>query len=140
MREIRKYAFFALCALALGLFSGCMTSGGTDVDKSGGTYRVTANSMLLNNYIRVTERSTRLVNGLLEAQIRGQNVKNKDVQFEYRFVWLDSDGIRLDTEMSIWKPLALHAKEQAFMTGVAPTPDAVDFLMTVRFAQKSSRW
>ena len=61
MRAIRqeKYAFFALCALALGLSAGCMTSGGTDVDKSGGTYRVTANSMLLNNYIRVTERSTR---------------------------------------------------------------------------------
>ncbi len=101
---------------------------------------MTANSLVLNNHIRVIERSTRLVNGLLEAQVRGQNVKSKDIQFEYRFVWLDKDGVRLDTGMTAWKPLGLHAKEVALMTGLPSTPEAVDFIMSVRFAQQSNCW
>ena len=126
--------------LAMTLVSGCYSSAPTTVEKQGADYKVIANSLLLNNHIRVVERSTRLVNGLLEAQVRGQNVKDKDVQFEYRFVWLDKDGVRLDTEMTTWKPLALHAKEVALMTGIAPTPEATDFLMAVRFAKQSKRW
>ena len=126
--------------LAAGLMGGCLSSAPTTVEKQGSEYKVIANSLLLNNHIRVVERSTRLVNGLLEAQVRGQNIKGKDIQFEYRFVWLDKDGVRLDTEMTTWKPLALHAKEVALMTAIAPTPEATDFLMAVRFAQQSSRW
>jgi len=42
--------------------------------------------------------------------------------------------------MTTWKPLALHAKEVALMTGIAPTPEATDFLMAVRFAHQATRW
>jgi uncharacterized protein YcfL len=126
--------------LAMALMGGCLSSAPTTVEKQGSEYKVIANSLLLNNHIRVVERSTRLVNGLLEAQVRGLNLKGRDVQFEYRFVWLDKDGIRLDTEMTTWKPLALHAKEVAYMAGLAPSPEAADFLMAVRFAQQSTRW
>lgn len=131
-------AFIALLIVVLA--GGCLSSAPTTVEKHGSGYKVIANSLLLNNHIRVVERSTRRVNGLLEAQVRGQNIKGKDVQFEYRFVWLDQDGIRLDTEMTTWKPLALHAKEVALMTGIAPTPEATDFLMAVRFAHQATRW
>jgi uncharacterized protein YcfL len=124
----------------LALAGGCYSSAPTTVEKQGGEYKVVANSLLLNNHIRVVERSTRLVNGLLEAQVRGQNITANDVQFEYRFVWLDKDGVKIDTGMTTWKPLALHGSEVAFMTGMAPTPEAVDFLMSVRFAQQSTRW
>lgn len=126
--------------LALALTGGCVSSAPTTVEKQGAEYTVIANSLVLNNHIRVVERSTRLVNGVLEAQVRGQNIKSKDIQFEYRFVWLNQDGIRLDTGMTVWKPLSLHAKEVAMMTGMAPTPEATDFLMAVRFAQQSRRW
>ncbi|NCC60132.1 MAG: DUF1425 domain-containing protein [Verrucomicrobiae bacterium] len=136
---MRCYSIAGAILIAV-MAAGCISSAPTTVEKSGGEYKVIANSMLLNNHIRVLERSTRRVNGLLEAQVRGLNIKGKDVQFEYRFVWLDQDGIRLDTEMTTWKPLALHAKEVAFMTGIAPTPEATDFLMAVRFAHQSTRW
>jgi uncharacterized protein YcfL len=122
------------------LVGGCLSSAPTTVEKHGSEYKVIANSLLLNNHIRVLERSTRRVNGLLEAQVRGQNIKGKDVQFEYRFVWLDQDGIRIETQSSTWKPMALHAKEIALMKGMAPSPEATDFLMAVRFAHKSTRW
>jgi len=130
------------CVFSIALLGvGCVSTGGsTTIEKQGEEYIVTANSLLLNNHIRVVERSTRVNNGLLEAQVRGQNLKDKDVQFEYRFIWLDADGVRLDTEMSTWKPLSLRAKDVALMTGLAPMREATDFLMAVRFAQQSSRW
>ncbi|MFC1452108.1 DUF1425 domain-containing protein [Verrucomicrobiota bacterium] len=129
----------ALALLAV-FSAGCVTSAPTTVEKQGDTYRVTVNSLILNKHIRVLERSTRRTNGLLEAQIRSQNVSRRDVQFEYRFIWLDADGIRLDTATSTWKPLHLAVKEAAFMTGICPSPDGVDFLMAVRFVQKATRW
>ena len=135
-----KISGIIVVALGMMLAGGCMSSAPTTVEKQGAEYEVIANSLLLNNHIKIVERNTRLVNGLLEAQIRGQNVKNKDIQFEYRFVWLDRDGIRLDTEMTTWKPLALHAKEVAMMSAIAPSPEATDFLMAVRFAHQSKRW
>jgi len=132
---------FGIVGLVLAMLgAGCTSSAPTTIEKQGAEYKVTANSMVLDNHIRVVERSTRITNGLLEAQVRGQNITGKDVQFEYRFVWLDKDGMKIDTEMSVWKPLALHAKEIAMMSGLAPTPEAVDFLMSVRFAQSSTRW
>ncbi len=135
-----KAAILCLLLMVAVAFTGCILSASTDVEKSGAEYNVTVNSLMLNNYIRVTQRSICYTNGLLVAQVRGQNVSKKDVQFEYRFVWLDKDGVKVDTETSTWKPMALHAKESAFMKGLCPSPEAVDFLMSVRFAHQSTRW
>lgn len=135
-----KTALLCLLSMAAVALAGCLSSAPTEVEKRGGEYAVTVNSLLLDNHIRVTERSTRRTNGLLEAQVRGQNVGRQDVQCEYRFIWLDPDGIRLDTETSTWKQLSLHAKESAFMTGICPSPDGTDFLLSIRFVHQSTRW
>jgi uncharacterized protein YcfL len=136
-----KNAFTLFSSTFFLLLGGCVaTSSSTTVEKSGSEYKVTVNSLVLDNHIRVTERSASRPDGLLKAQVRGKNMKAKDIQFEYRFIWLDADGMRIDTGMSIWKPLLLSGKEDAFMVGIAPTPQAVDFLLGVRFLQSSTRW
>jgi len=135
-----KTAMLCLLSMVAATITGCISSAPTEVEKRGAEYTVTVNSLILDNHIRVTERSTRRTNGLLEAQVRGQNVSKKDVQFEYRFIWLDKDGVKVETETSTWKQMALHAKESAFMTGTCPSPDATDFLMSVRFVHQSTRW
>ncbi len=136
------HACIAAAGLALAglVLAGCISSAPTVVEKQGEKYKVTANSVILQNHLKVVERSVRKINDFLEVQIRGQNVTRKDVQFEYRFIWLDEDGIELDSAMSTWKPMALHAKEEAVMKGMASTKDAVDFLMEVRFVSPSTRW
>ncbi len=140
MKKITGF-FKALATVGMCLLiCGCVTSRGTTVEKEYDTFRVEENSLFLNNYIKVRERMVERVNDLLKVQIRGQNVSSKDVQFEYRFVWLDGGGFQIDTGTSMWKPLNLHAREYAFMKGIAPTPAAVDFLMTVRFVRSASRW
>ena len=135
-----KTALLCLLTMVVVATSGCISSAPTEVEKRGAEYYVTVNSLILDNHIRVTERSTRRTNGLLEAQVRGQNVSMKDVQFEYRFIWLDAEGVQVDTGSSTWKQISLHAKESAFMSGICPSPDATDFLMSIRFVHQSTRW
>jgi len=99
-----------------------------------------ANSFILKNHIRLLEKHEATRNGLLDIQVRALNVTRRDVQFQYRFVWLDSGGMEIDTGISIWKSLNLHAKQTGFIRGTAPSPDAVGFRLAVRFAHKSTRW
>ncbi len=131
--------FSLLGAVAL-MATGCVSTAPIMVEKRDMDYRVDVNSLILDNHIRVTERVARKVNQLLEVQIRGQNISRRDIQLEYRFIWLDGDGIALGTPTSVWKPLNLHARETALMYGIASSPDAEDFLMSVRFVGKSTRW
>lgn len=137
---IAHIASLVLSVAWLGVNTGCISSASTTVEKSGGTYKVVANSMILNNHFKVTERNFRRVNGFAEAQVRGYNASKKDIQLEYRFVWLDADGFELDSESTPWKPLALAAKQEAFMTDIRPIPEATDFLLAVRFVHTSERW
>ncbi len=119
-------------ALAVG---GCRTTGPTTVEKRGSDYLVTPNSMLLNNNIRVTEYVTNRKNGLLHAQIRGQNISKTALHIEYRFEWMDGDGTVIESQMSPWKPLLVAPSETCFMNGLASSAAAVDFLFAVRLAQ-----
>ena len=147
-----------LLAIALGLCAlapaGCVNrvSGyppaGTSVEKittgNGTEYVVTVNSLIFDNHIRVTERSARRRGEepgagepdrrLLNAQVRGINVKSVPLVCEYRFIWLDADGIRLHTGVDAWKKLTLDPGGTAFMDAIASTPEAVDFFMEMKFA------
>jgi uncharacterized protein YcfL len=119
-------------ALVILAGSGCAATGTATVEKRALTYRVKANAMILEDTIRITESHAQKVNGLLKVQVRGENATGKTLRFEYRFVWLDSGGVVAETPTSIWKPMRLAAGETVFLNGMAATPDAEDFLMTLR--------
>jgi len=141
-----------LCLLAA---AGCQNCGsahppaGTSVERitTGAVteYVVTVNSLIFDNYVRVTERSARrrgpespageADKRLLNAQVRGKNVRNVPLLCEYRFIWLDADGIRLHTGIDNWVRLAVDPGGTAFMDAIASTPEAVDFFMEVKFAR-----
>ena len=129
------YSSLVILLMIAAIASGCRSLGPTTVEKRGSKYLVVPNSKLLNNHIRVTEYVTGKKSGMLEAQIRGQNVSKKPIHFEYRFEWMDSDGAVLESQMSPWKPLMLQPRETCFMNGIASMPTATDFMFAVRFAQ-----
>ncbi len=111
------------------------------VEKIGSQYQVTSHSLVMNNHIRLTERSVnRNVNDILTAQLRGQNVSHRDFHFEYRFLWLDENGVLLRGRTSDWRQSRVVAKHSMFLQATAPSPDAVDFLCEVRFRRDGSRW
>ncbi len=124
--------FFIVCSVAvLAILAGCVSEM-VIVEKSGERYTLAGESLLKRFQVEIEDYSSREVNGMLEAQVRGRNRTDRDIQFEYRYKWLDADGFEIDTQMSTWKPLNLHGRETAFMKGISPSPDAVDFQLVVR--------
>ncbi len=111
------------------------------VEKIGSEYQVRNHSLVLNNHIRLNERSVdRNVNDILIAQLRGQNISRRDFHFEYRFLWLDASGRVLRGRTSDWRQARAAAKQDLFLQATATSPDAVDFLCEVRFRRDGSRW
>lgn len=79
--------------------------------------------------VRLNERT--LDNGFLQvqAEIRNRTLDRQVVN--YRFDWIDSSGMQVKTSLSNWKTLSLAAKENRLISAVAPTPDAVDFRLSL---------
>ncbi|MEI7436483.1 MAG: YcfL family protein [bacterium] len=137
----RAVAAALLCGLEL-VLTGCRTppSAGITVE-SYQKNSITVNSKILRGWLTVTEvTANRGVNELLSAQVTAQNVTQKDCQFEYRFEWLDKNGMTINTLMTTWVPLSVSAMEMARMRAVAPSKAAEDFVLIVRFTQSSERW
>lgn len=128
---MNKFLFIACFIGVLVILTGCVSEM-VMVEKSGEKYALAGESLLKRFNIQIEDYSSREVNGMLEAQVRGRNRTDSDLQFEYRYIWLDADGFEIKTQMSTWKPLNLHGRETAFMNGISPSPDAVDFQLVVR--------
>lgn len=139
---MKKISLFLLCA-AVGLAAGCVSNpfAPLTVEKIGSEYQVKNNSLVLGNHIRLEERSVvRNANDILVAQLRGQNVSKRDFHYEYRFIWMDAQGLVVRGRTSDWRQGRTVAKQDLFLQATAPTPEVVDFLCEVRFRRDGSRW
>lgn len=88
----------------------------------------------------VLEVGKRDRNGLIQAQVVLQNKTRKDLAIEYRFTWLDRDGMVIKTPLTTWMPLNASAKEKLYIKTVAPVKDATDFECSIRYRNQSPRW
>lgn len=134
-------AMLVACGLAAGTLS-CRhrtTSAGITVESYQST-QVKVNSTIFGRQFRVTQSAiARGDNGLLQATVSLENMK-KDCQIEYRYRWLDGNGIEVRSGMSIWVPLAVGSRETKLCTGIAPSKAVADFILDMRFSFKSTRW
>lgn len=135
------------CALLAGWSSGVTgcrkiytpSSAGLWVESYPST-RIVVNSSFFNGWFRVLETAiTRGDNGLLQATIAVLNERS-DCQVEYRYRWRDKNGIEVTSNIAIWKTLACGSREKVMMTGIAPSPAVEDFILDMRFVQKSTRF
>ena len=127
-----------LCAAAW--LSGCRTpvSGLSVESYPHNTVRI--NSKIVGGLFEVSEIAATNRNGLLQAQVSAVNQAQRDLQLEYRFRWTDVAGMEIDTRTAAWAPLAVNAKERALMQGIAPSGEAKDFILDVRFRRPNIRW
>lgn len=97
--------------------------------------------LTLRQHVRLTRRTVDFnKNGFLQAQIEAVNLGRKDVQFQYRFRWLNEQKMLIPAATAIWKPVSVGARSTEYFTSTAPTTDARDFFMEVRFVHDSTRW
>ena len=73
--------------------------------------------------LRAVER-----NGLLTVQVSFENDSSRTTPINYRFKWLDNDKMKV-TDDETWKPLNLFGGQTVDLMGVAPTPQATDFII-----------
>ncbi len=142
VRMIKKLPLIiALLAMA-GLTTSCWifrpSSAGVRVE-SYPKLRIIKNSKFFDGWFEVTQVSEAVKDGFQVAQISLENQK-KDCQLEYRFRWLDSDGVELLYDTALWKPTSSAARELILLNGIAPNPEVTDYILDVRMRFSSTRW
>jgi len=137
---MKKLCLLTVLLAATAVICSCRTpSAGITVDSYPST-QITVDAKMVGRRIKVVEYNARKRDGQLQVQITAQNVTKKDCQFEYRFQWLDKDGMSVDTTTTVWQPASISAMEKAFLKGMAPTRSVEDFVFIVRFSRPSTRW
>lgn len=62
--------------------------------------------------------------------IKNQRFNNK--HFSYKIVWIDVQGMEVNPEGSIWKPIDLTGREIKTVQSLAPNPSAVDVVVYLK--------
>jgi len=124
-----------LAAVQLLTAASCRPTYGTHVD-SLPSLRITENSWLVADKIKVAKIIKTRVNGFLQVQIDALNISMHDYQFEYRFRWLSPDGIELEQGWANFQTSYSTAHEPLHFQAVAPNSQATDFEFLVRFPDR----
>lgn len=90
--------------------------------------------------IEVEKSSLSLVEGgLPQARAILKNDTRKELKFEYKFVWLDNDGLPLDEIDRPWRPAKLAGKDRMTVNGTAPHDRARRFQIQIRKPQEVTK-
>ena len=87
----------------------------------------------LAGLIRVVSINQSTVSGnLLKIQATVENLRNSTRNVNYKFEWIDQDGMALDSANETWKTLRLQGRETTSISTVSISPKAVDFRLKFR--------
>jgi uncharacterized protein YcfL len=67
----------------------------------------------------------------IEAQVMLKNESDRDLSFEYRFIWYDARGYEISGVTS-WIPAALGGRESKGFRSASPGPNTAGFRLMVR--------
>lgn len=90
-----------------------------------------------NNAVLLTEIGVDRVNMVnvgdlkkIALGIKNQRFNNK--HFSYKIIWVDAQGMEVNPEGSIWKPIELTGREIKTVQSLAPNPSAVDVVVYLK--------
>ena len=70
--------------------------------------------------------------GVVAAQVRVRNMRNKDIPIQYKFMFFDNDGMEIQPGVRSWEQTTIHGGEAASLSAVTPVKSAVRFALRVR--------
>ncbi len=92
---------------------------------------ITDNS--LAGMVRVNSVNQATVSGnLLKVQATIENLKRSTKTLNYKFEWVDENGMAVDSPNETWKQIRLQPRETTTISTVAVTPRAVDFNLKLK--------
>lgn len=87
----------------------------------------------LAGMVRVVAINQSTVSGnLLKVQATIENRKNSLRALNYKFEWIDRDGMAVNSPNETWKTIQLQGRETTTISTVAINPRAVDFVLKLR--------
>ena len=134
---LRLGGALAVTALAL-LFGGCQNVNTYENAESHATPNYVADKRVITDNtlagaVRVVSINQATVSGnLLKIQATVENLSSKARTFNYKFEWIDQDGMAVNSPNEVWKALALQGRETSTISTVAISPKAVDFKLKFR--------
>ena len=72
---------------------------------------------------------------LLKAEVRLQNLKDKEINLSYKIEWLDQDGMMVKDSSLVWFPLLIRGGESVAVQTVSTTTKAKNFHLKVQRAK-----
>ena len=83
----------------------------------------------LNDYAYVASINESRPGGLLMIQARIVNSTSAMRQINYKFGWIDTNGMEISAATSTWQTLVLEGGESQNISAVAPNKNVVDFYL-----------
>jgi uncharacterized protein YcfL len=129
-----------LCGMALVSCRSLKPSSAGIMVESYPQLKIKANSRMFDDHFRVVDSACAKNDaGRLKATVSVENLK-EDCQFQYRYRWIDKDGIEVKSPTTVWEPASAGSREVKLLSGVAPELKVEDFILDVRFSYGSTRW
>lgn len=75
---------------------------------------------------------TRFRSDLLQVDLDLRNKTRRDIKYEYRFRWLDNEGLEVAGGHSAWRPGVLGGKSVKSIQAIAPNVDATSYQIEIR--------
>lgn len=122
--------------LSVILLTGCHNSVNSTVRANGKTqpsyvqHKNIQTDSSLSQKIHILNVAEDLVSGnILRVQAILQNNRKKSITLNYIFEWYDANGIIIPSTSKQWKSIHLRGAESLPVVGIAPSPNAVDFVL-----------
>ena len=90
------------------------------------------NEMSIRTITFVERVNMSLVGDLKRASIAIKNRRFNNKDFSYKIVWVDAQGVEVNPEGAIWKPIQLTGRETKGVQSLAPNPSAVDVVVYLK--------
>lgn len=102
------------------------------VNDDGTTQIIESNSGLLSDSLSIADTKTAFVGDLLKAQVSIKNDSGSQLNFQYKFKWLDRNGFEVAIDGRPWQPISITPHESKTVQGVAPNPSVNSFKILVQ--------
>lgn len=102
------------------------------VNDDGTTQIIESNSGLLSDNLSIADTKTGFVGNLLKAQVALKNDSGSQLNFQYKFKWLDKNGFEVAIDGRPWTPISITPHEVKTVQGVAPNPTVNAFKILVQ--------
>lgn len=135
-----KLTLISLLLLPILLLSSCRTPVGT-VEREvpighGQTVQDKRVMYDRNVYLEVVQViETEVSGGITRIQVQLRSTSTRQQQINYRFRWLDLDGMASGAP-GAWRPQTVLGRETIFLTATAPSDKAKDFILDIQRSQR----